>query len=196
MEFDQSSNHTIKSQDALNADRMKIKPRGLHTPIMRDTVCEGYLFSMTSGGQNIELRECLKRRGSYKEGMSRKQMANELSSHPVFANKPSLAEKIATDAGHRCIFLPKFHCECNPIEQLWAEAKRETRRRCNYSITGLLAHVEPALDAAPLDRIRKFFRKAREYVEIYRHGVTAVKEVQEALKKYKSHRRVKRLDPN
>ena len=138
---------------------------------------------MTSGGENIGLRECLKRRGKYKEGMSRKQMVNELSSHPDFATELSLAEKIATDAGHHCIFLPKFHCECNPIEQLWAEAKRETRKHCNYSITGLLANVEPSLNAVPLDRIRKFLRKAREYVEIYRHGVTAVKEVEEALKK-------------
>ena len=187
--FDQSSNHTIKSNDALNANRMIVKPGGKNTPIMRDTVWEGQFFSMTnSSGVNIGLKECLVRRQRYTEGMLRKAMVKELSSHPDFSSEPSLVEKIARDAGHHCRFLPKFHCECNPIEQLWAEAKRETRRLCNYSITGLQANVEPALDAVPLDRIRKFFRKAREYLEIYRNGISAVNEVKEALKKYKSHR--------
>ena len=123
-------------------------------------------------------------------------MVKELSSHEDFATEPSLVEKIASDAGHFATFVPKFHCECNAIEQLWAEAKRETRRRCNYSITALQSHVNPALDAVPINRIGKFYGKAREYVEIYRNGITGVSEVKEALNKYKSHRRVLRLDPN
>ena len=48
-----------------------------------------------------------------------------------------------------------------------------------------LSKREPALDAVPLDRIRKFLRKARDYLEIYRNGISAVNEVKEALKKYK-----------
>ena len=61
--------------------------------------------------------------------MLRSDMLKELSSHEDFATEPSLVEKIARDAGHFATFLLKFHCECKPVEQLWAEAKRETRRR-------------------------------------------------------------------
>ena len=54
-------------------------------------------------------------------------MVKELSSHEDFATEPSLVEKIANDAGHFATFVPKFHCECNAIKQLWAEAKRKTK---------------------------------------------------------------------
>ena len=69
---------------------------------------------MTSAEENMELREGLKRRGSNKEGMSRKQMVNELSSYLDIAFEPSLAEKIDTDAGNQCIFLPNFTLNATP----------------------------------------------------------------------------------
>ncbi len=28
------------------------------------------------------------------------------------------------DKGHTAYFLPKFHCELNPIERVWGQAKR------------------------------------------------------------------------
>ncbi|KIJ92020.1 hypothetical protein K443DRAFT_11722 [Laccaria amethystina LaAM-08-1] len=31
-------------------------------------------------------------------------------------------EPICGSAGHECIFLPKFHCELNPIEMYWGWA--------------------------------------------------------------------------
>ena len=89
---------------------------------------DGRFFSMTdSNGQNIGMKACLQLRNRYREGMLRLDMEKELSSHDDFATEPSLVEKIARNAGHFATFLPKFHCECNPIEQLWAEAKRVTR---------------------------------------------------------------------
>ena len=27
-------------------------------------------------------------------------------------------------AGHKCLFLPKFHCELNPIKMVWDQAKQ------------------------------------------------------------------------
>lgn len=38
-----------------------------------------------------------------------------------------MIQAVIEDAGHRVIFLPKFHCELNPIEFLWGAAKRFTR---------------------------------------------------------------------
>jgi hypothetical protein len=31
-------------------------------------------------------------------------------------NQTSMVETLITEAGHICHFLPKFHCELNPIE--------------------------------------------------------------------------------
>ena len=34
-----------------------------------------------------------------------------------------LIQKYVEDQGHICAFLPKFHCELNPIEMVWGYAK-------------------------------------------------------------------------
>ena len=49
--------------------------------------------------------------------------------------------------------------------------------------------INPASDSVSIDLIRKFFRKARDYERAYLEGLKAGKEVEEAVKKYKSHRR-------
>jgi hypothetical protein len=36
--------------------------------------------------------------------------------------KPKL-QIIIEEAGHKCYFLPKFHCELNPIEMYWGWVK-------------------------------------------------------------------------
>jgi len=54
------------------------------------------------------------------------------------------------------IFLPKFHCELNFIEQCWGYAKRIYR--CyppSSKESELEANVIKALDSVPLDSMRK-----------------------------------------
>ena len=38
---------------------------------------------------------------------------------------------------HKVHFIPKFHCEMNPVEQVWGQAKRYTRAHTNFTIPGL-----------------------------------------------------------
>jgi len=45
-------------------------------------------------------------------------MARLLSKQDDFVNQTSMLEQVIKDAGHKCIFLPKFHCELNPIEMV------------------------------------------------------------------------------
>lgn len=45
-------------------------------------------------------------------------MARLLSKQPDFLNQESLLETKIKARGHLCIFLPKFHCELNPIEMV------------------------------------------------------------------------------
>jgi hypothetical protein len=45
-------------------------------------------------------------------------MARLLSQQDDFRCQISMLEKLIQDAGHECIFLPKFHCELNPIEMV------------------------------------------------------------------------------
>src|SRR5260370_37274167 len=45
-------------------------------------------------------------------------MAHILSHQHDFTNQVSIIKEIITNAGHLCIFLPKYHCELNPIEMV------------------------------------------------------------------------------
>jgi hypothetical protein len=45
-------------------------------------------------------------------------MARLLSKQDDFVNQLSMLETLIKDAGHECMFLPKFHCELNPIEMV------------------------------------------------------------------------------
>jgi len=40
-----------------------------------------------------------------------------------FRSEKPLIQSIIEDAGHICLFLPRFHCELNPIEMLWGYGK-------------------------------------------------------------------------
>ena len=112
-----------------------------------------------------------------------------MSLQPDFlAQKPGLVE-IIEQAGHLCIFLPKFHCELNFIEMYWGAVKRYTREHCNYSWMKLLNTVELALDTVDLATIRWFARKSFRYMNLYRANITS-KLAEYVCKKFKSHRRV------
>lgn len=43
-----------------------------------------------------------------------------LSLQSDFVNEKPLLQMVIEEAGHVCLFLPKFHCELNPIELLWS----------------------------------------------------------------------------
>jgi hypothetical protein len=79
-----------------------------------------------------------------------------LLDEPDFADQKSVLEEIADGNGCRVLFLPKFHCELNPIEQCWGYAKRVYRQfPSSKSEADLRANMLASLDAIPLDSIRR-----------------------------------------
>ena len=130
----------------------------------------------------------LKERGISTKGMKLEDMRKELASHVDFQEEKT---KIEHSRGHVCVMLPKFHCEFNPIERCWAQAKRYSRAHCNYSIVGLRKIVPDALDSVIHENICNHFRKVRQYMFGYIEGCTADPEyVKKCKKLYTSHRRV------
>lgn len=92
--------------------------------------------------------------------------------------------------GSIVVLIPKFHCELNPIERVWGQAKVHTRKYTPFKIARLRQILNPALDSVGVELIRKFFRRVLEYERAYTEGKKAGNEVEKAIKVYKSHRRI------
>ncbi len=81
--------------------------------------------------------------------------------------------------------LPKFHCELNPIECVWAQAKRYTKAYCKYSIVSLRNTITPALKSVTVENIQNHFRKVRHYMFVYLEGLPGGCDLKKLVKQYK-----------
>ena len=137
--FDQSSAHAALLPDALKAFEMN-KSNGGKQCRQKDTIIpdnnpypqfRGRVQKMTTeNGEQKGLQQTLQERGFDIAGMCAKCspvcpwendgccMARVLSKQDDFSNQVSMLETLIKGAGHECIFLPKFHCELNPIEMV------------------------------------------------------------------------------
>lgn len=80
---------------------------------------------------------------------------------PDFTHVESLLEAHCRCRGFKVIFLPKFHCELNCIEQCWGYAKREYRKQPPLSADAdLERNVVETLDVVPLILIRHFYTRS------------------------------------
>ena len=187
--FDQSSCHKKFDDKALIAKNILVKDGGERR--VRDTTWAGRPQAMVHpDGTAKGLRTILTERGINHTRMKADDMRTVLSYHEDFINEKTTVEHYVDSRGHIAVFLPKFHCELNPIERVWGHSKRYCRAYTNFTLMKLRQIIDPALESVSLDLIRKFFRKARDYEKAYLEGLKAGKEVEEAVKKYKSHRRI------
>jgi len=137
--FDQSLAHASLGPDALCAFDMN-KSNGGGQRKQKDTVvpmnnpCEEFHGKpqrmTTTAGEAKGLKQTLEERGFNTQGMRAKCspvchientnccMARLLSRQDDFRLQESLLEQKIKARGHMCVFLPKFHCELNPIEMV------------------------------------------------------------------------------
>lgn len=79
-----------------------------------------------------------------------------LYNEPDFIKVKSLLEIACEARGFRAIFLPKFHCELNFIEQCWGYSKRVYRELpVSSKEADLERNVLIALESIPLHAIRR-----------------------------------------
>ena len=137
--FDQSSAHASLGPDSLRAFEMN-KSNGGKQRVQKDTIVpsnnpviehRGKIQKMTTkNGEAKGLQQTLTERGFDVRTMKAKCspicpfendtccMARLLSKQDDFFFQESLLEQKLKARGHICIFLPKFHCELNPIEMV------------------------------------------------------------------------------
>ena len=54
----------------------------------------------------------------------------------TFEQNKTIVELYFVDKGHLVFFIPKFHCELNPIERVCGQTKRYTPSYTNFTLPG------------------------------------------------------------
>ena len=110
-----------------------------------------------------------------------------LEGQPDFRAQQSLVQEVIEEAGHHCIFLPKFHCEVNFIEFFWGAIKQWVWEYCDYTFSGLQEHLPMALASVNILTIQKWEDKMIWWIEAYRSGLSA-QDAQLQVKNFSSHK--------
>ncbi len=138
--------------------------------------------------------QILKERGINASHLKLEQMKVILQQHEDFHNEKSAVEHFLEGRGHIYKFIPKYHCEINAIEHVWAMSKQFTRAYCDYDMPSLKANVPRALDSVSCENIQNFIRRCRNYMFGYLAGLKPGSDMEKRITKYlkalRSHRRV------
>lgn len=192
--FDNSAIHRARAADALHAGSLNAYKEGGAVPKMRPGWFrdrQGNRIEQSlldKHGEMRPMKSLLEERGLYQPDMDKAAMAAVLAAQPDFIEQRTLVEELLEDLEHGCLFLPKCHCELNPIELVWSAAKRYCRKHCKYSLKALRATIPEALASVSLDSIRAFFERANAWADAYRSGKDFV-EARAAVKEQAKARR-------
>lgn len=87
------------------------------------------------------------------------------------------------------VFLPKYHCELNPIERKWSFVKNQCRDDCDYTLQSMRINVPKYLNEMPKVLVRKHYMSCNRAALAYAEGLTGPLNTY-VTKKYSSHRRI------
>jgi hypothetical protein len=116
-------------------------------------------------------------------------LARILSNHKDFFEQRSAIETLIEGRGHKCLFLPKFHCELNPIEMYWGYAKAQFRQVKKTSFEHAKKEVVKALNACSTHTLRRFCNRTFRFMDAYSKGLS-IKAAAWCVKKQSRHRTI------
>lgn len=113
-----------------------------------------------------------------------------MKNQPDFLAQREWLREVVEDAECKIMYYPKYHCELNYIEMVWAYIKQYARRHCTYSFEDLKELVPIILESKiDIKYVRRVKQKCFRYMSGYREGIHGPL-LDYAVKKYSSHRRI------
>ena len=105
------------------------------------------------------------------------------------SQKEWLAEE-CEKADFQIIYYPKYHCELNYIESIWAYIKCKLRRSCTFNYNSMVERLKSLLDGdIPLELFQKTARCCQRMMDGYRMGLKGPL-LDYASEKYRGHRAI------
>ena len=106
-------------------------------------------------------------------------------------NETIWLQEVVENEGHEWIFYPKFYCELNSIELLWAHVKRYLRSKCSFSYPDLQARLPTAGSQRRTDSIfKRVSRHCFRYIQGYCDKLLVGLLLGYAMCKYSGHRAI------
>lgn len=113
-----------------------------------------------------------------------------LSSQNDFQNQKEWLTEVVEGLGFFIIFYPKFHCELNFIEMIWAMLKAQLRKNCSYNFSTLKQSLPGILEGVGTSaQAIKFARHCFRFMDGYRRGLEGPR-LDYVVKTYSRHRSV------
>jgi hypothetical protein len=194
--FDNSGNHHKRAPDGLCAQTMNLKDGGKNAPRQRNATWDGQPQLMTlPDGTPKGLRTVLMERGGWVPGMSVAEARAAVADYPDFRAQKEWLRETVENTGHLIDYYPKFHCELNYIEMVWAYCKAKLRRSCPYNFHDLVVKLPETLHDVPLPFHRRALTHCFRFMSGYRRGLKGPM-LDYVLKKYKGHRVVPQFAAN
>jgi transposase len=147
------------------------KPEKKKLPMDSGTYADGSVHEFYQNGVFIGMAKILEQRGLTTAAKLKAECKNfkcptnattccqrrVLYNQPDFAEQESALEILCHSQGFEVIFLPKFHCELNFIEQCWGHSKRVYRQYPPSSKEeDLQKNLLSALESVPLEVMRRY----------------------------------------
>jgi len=200
--FDNSMNHHMTREDGLNAAAFNLGKAKKVSVSVRDGWFEkdGVRVAqrmMTIGGLLRSAKDILDERGIQTRGLKKQAGIALLASQPDFKAQEEWLVEVSRELDCDIVFLPKFHCELNPIEMFWGWLKRRLREECDFEYASLRGRIPVLLKTFPRDTSHRIFRRMVRWLSVYAGvGDQRLSPAQAAfvVKKYSSHRRVPEAD--
>ncbi|KAH8923903.1 hypothetical protein BT69DRAFT_1308271 [Atractiella rhizophila] len=193
--FDNSTGHAALAKDALNTKHMNVNSDGAQAKLRDgwwvDATGRRHVQQMVcDDGASKGMRVVLEERNLWLQGLwgKCKKVADHCNDHkccaerwlaaqPDFLEQKPFVQEILEQRGHYSIFLPKFHCELNFIEN------------CDYTFEGLKRMFPEGLGSVPLSIIRKFEHRSHRWIQAYKEGKSVI-DAEYQQRQYSSHHRI------
>lgn len=209
--FDNSQNHHARAPGALSAQLLNKSDGGKNVQLQHaetGTWYNGQHYTLNYNQKDLlgrdrldaegnpirvqkGLKTILEERGCYQPHYSLEICREYLSLHHDFAEEKNWLEQVITSHGHAMIFLPKFHCELNYIEKVWAYTKAYLRRNCTFNFKTLKTELPRVLrEYIPLACFKRFERHCLRFMSGYRLNNLSGPILDYIMKKYTSHRKI------
>ena len=124
---------------------------------------EGALSGTSKGLKNIAVEL-----GLQVDGMKLGEIKALLKAHPAFEKKTRL-QAVCERYNVKLIYVPKYHCELNPIEGLWCHQKRYVRTRTDQSFEKMILLIEESREDFALKFVNnKLIRRFWNVIAAYK----------------------------